>query len=84
MVQFNPFLNLVLKLSVVYQKAQRKREQSITFLVKSLSPNSSKQVYESGRRSVDVNLGRPKILAETKELLIVFLERPDISYCKPR
>ena len=38
---------------------------------------------ESGRRSVDVNLGRPKISVENNELLRAFLERPDISYCKP-
>ena len=40
-------------------------------------------MYESRRRSVDINLGRPKIPVKTKELLIAFLERPDISYCKP-
>ena len=38
---------------------------------------------ESGTTIVDVNLGRPKIPVQSKELLIAFLERPDISYCKP-
>ena len=40
-------------------------------------------MYESRRRTVDVSLGRQKIPVETKELLIGFLERPNISYCKP-
>ena len=64
-------------------KSPKKKRAVITFLVKSLSPNSKKQVYESGRRTVDVNLGRQKIPVKTKELLIGFLERPNISYCKP-
>ena len=71
----------MLKLSIVYQKDQSKRAV-ITYLVKSVSPKNKKQMYESGR-SVDVNLGRPKIPVKTKELLIAFLERPDILYCKP-
>ena len=64
-------------------KSPKKKRAVITFLVKSLSPKSKKHVYELGRRIVDVNLGRPKIPVQSKELLIVFLERPDISYCKP-
>ena len=64
-------------------KSPKKKRAVITYLVKSLSPNSKKQVYESGRRSVDVNLGRPKISVENNELLLAFSERPDISYCKP-
>ena len=64
-------------------KNPKKKRAVITHLIKSLSPNSMKQVYESGRRSVAVNLGRPKIPVKTKDLLIAFLERPDISYCKP-
>ena len=78
LVQFNPLVKLVLNLSIVYLKAQRKRAV-ITFLIKSLSPNSKKQVYESGKRSVYITLGRPKIPVEIKELLIAFLERPNIG-----
>ena len=62
-------------------KSPKKKRAVITFLVTSLSPKSKKQVYELGRRIVDVNLGRPKIPVQSKELSIAFLERPDISYC---
>ena len=63
-------------------KSPKKKRAVITHLVRSLSPNSMKQGYESGG-SVAVNLGRPKIPVKTKELLIGSLERPDILYCKP-
>ena len=56
-----------------------KKRAVITFLIKSLSPNSKKQVYESGTRSVYITLGRSKIPVKTKELLIAFLERPNIG-----
>ena len=59
-------------------KSPKEKRAVITYLVKSLSPNSKKQVYESGR-SVDVNLGRPRIPVETKELLTAFLK--DQTFC---
>ena len=42
-------------------KSPKKKRAVNIYLVKSLSPNSKKQVHESRSRSVDVNLGRPKI-----------------------
>ena len=52
-------------------------------LVHGLSPKSKILVFKaSGRRMHDM-VGQPNIPKATIDRIIAFLERPDISYCKP-
>ena len=64
-------------------KSPQKKEQILLHLVSHLSPNTKAKVFSSARKKISLELGRPVISAEFKERVIHFLERPDISYCKP-
>ena len=64
-------------------KSPQKKAQILTHLVSHLSPNTKAKVFCSARKKISLELGHPVISAEFKERVIHFLERPDISYCKP-
>ena len=64
-------------------KSPTKKKAIIKDLVWSLLPKSKTQVYNDARKSANVKSGRPKVSSEKRDMLITFLERPDISYCKP-
>ena len=64
-------------------KILQKKAQILSHLVSHLSPNTKAKVFCSARKEISLELGRPVISAEFKERVINFLERPDISYCKP-
>ena len=64
-------------------KSPQKKAQILSHLVSHLSPNTKAKVFCSARKKISLELGRPVISAEFKERVIYFLERPDISYCKP-
>ena len=65
------------------EKSPQKKAQILLHLVSHLSPNIKAKVFSSARKKISLELGRPVISAEFKERVIHFLERPDISYCKP-
>ena len=65
-------------------KSPQKKAQILSCLVSQLSPNTKSKVFSSARKKISLELGHPVISAEFKERVIHFLERPDISYCKPR
>ena len=48
-----------------------------------MSPNTKAKVFSSARKKISLELGHPVISAEFEERVIHFMERPDISYCKP-
>ena len=54
-------------------------------MVSTLSPYSKTAAFKSAQRKLDHNgiLGWPKISSGLIEAVILFLEKPDISYCKP-
>ena len=64
-------------------KSPQKKAQILLHLVSHLSPNTKAKVFSSARKKISLELGHPVISAEFKERVIHFLERPDISYCKP-
>ena len=64
-------------------KSPQKKAQILLHLVSHLSPNTKAKVFSSARKKISLELGRPVISAEFKERVTHFLERPDISYCKP-
>ena len=64
-------------------KSLQKKAQILSHLVSHLSPNTKAKVFCSARKEISLELGHPVISAEFKERVINFLERPDISYCKP-
>ena len=64
-------------------KSPQKKAQISSHLVSHLSPNTKAKVFCSARKKILLELGRPVISAEFKERVVHFLERPDISYCKP-
>ena len=64
-------------------KSPQKKAQILSCLVSQLSPNTKSKVFSSARKKISLELGHPVISAEFKERVIHFLERPDISYCKP-
>ena len=65
-------------------KSPQKKAQILSHLVSHLSPNTKAKVFCSARKKISLELECPVISAEFKERVIHFLERPDISYCKPR
>ena len=64
-------------------KSPQKKAQISSHLVSHLSPNTKAKVFCSARKKILLELGHPVISAEFKERVVHFLERPDISYCKP-
>ena len=64
-------------------KSPGKKRQVLSRIISSLSPVSKKHVFTSARKKLSLNAGRPSISDDTKETIKAFLERPDISYCKP-
>ena len=64
-------------------KSPQEKAQILSHLVSHLSPNTKAKVFCSARKKISSELGHPVISAEFKERVIHFLERPDISYCKP-
>ena len=64
-------------------KSPQKKAQILSCLVSQLSPNTKSKVFSSARKKISLELGHPVISAEFKERVIHFMERPDISYCKP-
>ena len=56
----------------------------IKSIVSSLSPMSKNNLFTSVKKELpNSSKGHPSILKTTKEPVMLFLERPDISYCKP-
>ena len=64
-------------------KSPRKKREVISALVSSLSPSSKNHVFKTSRRKLQVTTDWPYILNKIKDSIISFLERQDISYCKP-
>ena len=66
-------------------KTPGKKKQVLSKIVSTLSPCSKAAVFTSAQRKFDHNsiLGQPKISSGLRETVILFLEKPDISYCKP-
>ena len=66
-------------------KTPGKKKQVLSKIVSTLSPCSKTTVYTSAWRKLDHNsiLGRAKISSGLRQTVISFLEKPDISYCKP-
>ena len=64
-------------------KSPQKKAQILLHLVSHLSSNTKAKVFSSARTKISLELGHPVISAEFKERVIHFMERPDISYCKP-
>ena len=64
-------------------KSPGKKRQVLTNLISNLSPNTKSHVFTSARRKVSLSVCCPCISEETKCQIIAFLERPDMSYCKP-
>ena len=64
-------------------KSPQKKAQILSCLVSQLSPNTKSKVFSSARKKISLELGHPVISAEFKERVIHFLEKPDISYCRP-
>ena len=58
------------------QKSPQKKAQILLHLVSHLSPNIKAKVFSSARKKISLELGSPVILAEFKERVIHFLERP--------
>ena len=53
-------------------------------IMSSLPPMSKNNLITSRKNKLPtLSKGRPSILKTTKETVTSFLERPDISYCKP-
>ena len=65
-------------------KSPRRKREVISALVSSLSPSWKNHVFKTARRKLQVTTGQPCNLNNIKDSIISFLERPDISYCKPR
>ena len=65
------------------QKSPQKKAQILLHLLSHLSPNTIAKVFSSVRKKISLELGRPAISAEFMGRVIHFLERPEISYCKP-
>ena len=65
--------------------APGKKKQVLSKIVSTLSPYFKTAVFTSARRKLDHNsiLGRLKISSGLRKTVISFLEKPDISYCKP-
>ena len=59
------------------------KAEILSHIVSHLSPNTKAKVFCSARKKISLELECPVISAEFKERVIHFLERPDISYCKP-
>ena len=56
----------------------------IKSIVSSLSPMSKNNLFTSVKKELpNSSKGHPSILKTTKEAVMLFLDRPDISYCKP-
>ena len=64
-------------------KSPRRKREVISALVSSLSPSSKNHLFKTARRKLQVTTGWPCNLSSIKDNIIFFLERPDISYCKP-
>ena len=64
-------------------KTPRRKTEVISAFVSSLSPSSKNHVFKTTRRKLRVTTDRPCNLNNIKDSIIFFLERPDISYCKP-
>ena len=66
-------------------KTPHKKKQVLSKIVSTLSPCSKTTVCTSAWRKLDHNsiLGRAKISSGLRQTVISFLEKPDISYCKP-
>ena len=64
-------------------RSPQKKAEILSHLVSHLSPNTKAKVFCSARKKISLELGYPVISAEFKERVIHFLDRPDISYCKP-
>ena len=66
-------------------KIPGKKKQVLSKIVSTLSPCTKTAVFTSARRKFDHNniLGLPNISSGLRETVISFLEKPDISYCKP-
>ena len=66
-------------------KTPGKKKQILSKIVSTLSPCSKTTVCTSAWRKLDHNsiLGWAKISSGLRETVISFLEKPDISYCKP-
>ena len=64
-------------------KSPKKKAQILSHLISRLSSNTKAKVLCSARKKISLELRHPVISAEFKQRVIHFLERPDISYCKP-
>ena len=66
-------------------KTPHKKKQVLSKIVSTLSPCSKTALFTSTGRKLDHNsiLGWPKISSELRETVVSFLEKPDVSYCKP-
>ena len=64
-------------------KSPQKKAEILSHLVSHLSPNTKAKVFCSARKKISLELECPVISAEFKGRVIHFLERQDISYCKP-
>ena len=60
----------------------RKREV-ISALISSFAPSSKNHVFRTTRRQLQITTSHLCNLNNIKDSIISFLERPDISYCKP-
>lgn len=60
-----------------------KKKQIISKILSNFSPTSKGEIFASARKSTS-SAGRPSSgTIKNKEVVMSFLERPDISYCKP-
>ena len=64
-------------------KSPRRKREVISALVSSLSPSSKNHIFKTTRRKLQVTTNHLCNLNNIKDSIISFLERPDISYCKP-
>ena len=79
----NPFWKDNCLAVVALLKSPQKKAQILSHLVWHLSSNTKGKVFSSAGKKISLELGWPVISAKFKERVIHFLERPDISYCKP-
>jgi len=64
-------------------KSPQKKTAVLSSLLSTLSLNSKTHVFNSARKQISLNSRRLSISVEVKQQVVSFLERPDISYCKP-
>ena len=60
-----------------------KKNVVLSKIVSSLSPASKNKVFSDARKTVSPGSGRPSISPEKREVILNFLQRPDVSYCMP-